>query len=304
MFELRSERLKRVENPNRYDVYDYSPLSEKFRKQIIYLFENICNHINESSSLREAEDFITFVSKRFCEEKGILDEYGNDRYDFVFLRNYILSSDDSDCLDLIEIFIKWFIYILNNKDFRKITEPFVNTLNSRFRTNNLGYEFIENQLIKKDTQYTHEEIIKPTLKLIYDENFTGVEEEFLNAHDKFINNEFKEAITESNKAFESTMKTICERKEYDYNKDKDTAKKLIDILLKTNFIPKYLSTHATGLRTTLEAGLPTVRNREGGHGQGEIPIKVTESYAKYALNLTATNISFLINLYKESIPMC
>ena len=301
MFELRSERLKRLDNPNVYDLYHYDSVSEKFRNQIIHLFfriENIFHSLGGYNFFEEIEEI-------FSEEKGVL-SMGNSTHKANVCK-YIVSCSVYDLLDLIEISIKYLKLRLdqhdknfNDQHIESIINHVTTLLNQRFKTNNLGYEFISYEIIKKDTQYIHEEIVKPALKLIHDENFKGVEEEFLEAHNKFINDEFKDTVAESNKAFESTMKTICERKAYAYNKDKDTAAKLINILLEENFIPEYLSTHFTGLRTTLQAGLPTLRNREGGHGQGDVPIEVPESYAKYALNLTATNISFLINLYVES----
>ena len=57
------------------------------------------------------------------------------------------------------------------------------------------------------------------------------------------------------------MKTICDKKGYTYDKAKDTAKTLINILESNNFYPSYMSSHMASLRTTLETGLPVVRNR-------------------------------------------
>ena len=51
--------------------------------------------------------------------------------------------------------------------------------------------------------------------------------------------------------------------------------------------------HFSALKSTLESGLPTVRNREAGHGQGPETIVVPEYIAGYALHLTASNILLL-----------
>ena len=45
----------------------------------------------------------------------------------------------------------------------------------------------------------------------------------------------KNAILEAGKAFESTMKTICDKQGYTYDKAKDTAQKLITILENNGF---------------------------------------------------------------------
>ncbi len=61
---------------------------------------------------------------------------------------------------------------------------------------------------------------------------------------------------------------------YKYNKNKDTANKLIDILCKEDFIPMSLKNHFQGLdkaltsiKTTLESGLPTFVIEKGDMGK-------------------------------------
>jgi hypothetical protein len=44
----------------------------------------------------------------------------------------------------------------------------------------------------------------------------------------------------------------------------------------------------------LESGIPTIRNKLGGHGQGQVPQRVDDEITRYALNLTGTNIIFLV----------
>jgi len=100
------------------------------------------------------------------------------------------------------------------------------------------------------------------------------------------------------KAFESTMKTICEKFNWVYDKTA-TASKLIDILLKREeLIPSYLQTHFSGLKQVLEAGVPTVRNKTSGHGQGSETKEVPEYLAAYVLHLTASNIVLIVEAYK------
>jgi hypothetical protein len=43
----------------------------------------------------------------------------------------------------------------------------------------------------------------------------------------------------------------------------------------------------------LKAGLPAVRNDAGGHGEGLASAAVTAGIARFAINLTATNLLFL-----------
>lgn len=73
---------------------------------------------------------------------------------------------------------------------------------------------------------------------------------------------------------------------------------LINIMFKDQLIPQYLANHFSGLRQVLEAGVPTVRNKTSGHGQGSIPTNVPEHLAAYVLHLTASNIVMLIEAHK------
>ena len=107
-------------------------------------------------------------------------------------------------------------------------------------------------------------------------------------------------------AFESTMKTICDRRSWDYSSKPATVKKshrcVIDVLWKHKLIPSEMQSHFTALRSTLECGLPTVRNQagQGGHGQGADVVEVPDYLAAYCLHLAASNIVFLIEAHNHS----
>jgi hypothetical protein len=82
-------------------------------------------------------------------------------------------------------------------------------------------------------------------------------------------------------------------------KQTDTAKTLISTCMDNGLIPEYLTSQFSSLRSLLESGVPTIRNRNGGHGQGESSVPVPEYLARYALNLTATTILFLVEAHKS-----
>jgi hypothetical protein len=77
----------------------------------------------------------------------------------------------------------------------------------------------------------------------------------------------KECLNECLKAFESTMKVICAKRKWPF-KPTDAAKELIDVCLKHDLIPPLIQSHIGGVRAALESGIPTIRNRLSGHGQG------------------------------------
>ena len=89
------------------------------------------------------------------------------------------------------------------------------------------------------------------------------------------------------------MKAIHEKHSWPYDPD-STSNKLIDSCLKNELVPKYLqSQFSSVLKLLLASGIPTIRNKEGGHGQGTEVSTVPEHLASYTLHLTATNLLFL-----------
>jgi hypothetical protein len=101
---------------------------------------------------------------------------------------------------------------------------------------------------------------------------------------------------EALKAFESTMKAICDARRWKY--ERNTAKDLIAVVLKEGLIPEYLQTEIAGLRNLLEASVPTVRNKTSGHGQGSTPKPMPPHLAAYALHSAASNIVLLIQAHE------
>lgn len=184
-------------------------------------------------------------------------------------------------------------------DTNKMVDAAINELNYRFRQHNLGYEFVNGEIIRIDNKVMHQEVVKPALRLLYEEGFDGAEEEFRKAFEYRRKGDNRNAILEAGKSFESTMKTICDKKGYTYDKAKDTAKTLINILENNNFYPIYMSSHMASLRNTLETGLPVVRNKNAGHGQGSTVVPISDEFAEYALNLAAINIVLLVGIYKR-----
>jgi uncharacterized protein DUF7014 len=78
-----------------------------------------------------------------------------------------------------------------------------------------------------------------------------------------------------------------------------TAKDLIKTVLANGLIPKELENHFNNLRSAMESGLPTVRNRTSGHGQGAVPVEVEDHITACALHLAAANIILLVEAHRS-----
>jgi hypothetical protein len=75
------------------------------------------------------------------------------------------------------------------------------------------------------------------------------------------------------------------------------AKELVKVLLDRDLIPAELQSHFSALRAAMESGLPTLRNKTSGHGQGPEPRYLPPHFAAYALHLAAADIVFLVEAH-------
>ena len=299
VYELFSRRNRdKTKDP---DVYNYDKFPEGFRNQFLHIMLDVFEELKFSCS-NPIQEFCRI----FAREKGMPSIYSRCRHEINTWNafcEYALNCSEIDFVDLMDFA---FAALVANKDVRnhinynsKSFVEAIDELNERFKQHNLGYEFSNGMIIKKTNKVTHETIVKPALKLLCDEEFKGAEEEYLNAWKQFMDGDNQGAILNAAKAFESFMKILCSKMHYTFDKEKDTAKKLLEHLKSNDFFPSYLEKHLNALITTLESGAPTVRNKTAGHGQGEERISVPDDYATYVMNLVASNIVFLHSIYKE-----
>ena len=135
--------------------------------------------------------------------------------------------------------------------------------------------------------------------MLSDPMYKGANAEFLSAHKHYRAGEYKECLNDCLKSFESCLKSICDKWHWEYDKDRDAANRLIKLVFDKGLIPTFMQSHFTALRSTLESGVPTVRNKLASHGQGRQIIEVPQHIAAYALHLTASNILLLANADAE-----
>jgi tetratricopeptide (TPR) repeat protein len=222
------------------------------------------------------------------------------------LSDFFFSVEDTEkALDIIELSFRFIDQYTRDNNYRHYSQPSitaddaVKVLNQRFLEHGVGYKYEAGMLIRIDSGLIHAEVVRPILDLLRAEEYKGANEEFLKAHEHYRHQRYQECMNECLKAFESIMKAICHKRKWQYNQQKDTAKVLIDTCFKNNLIPKFLENHFTALRSCLESGVPTVRNKMSGHGQGVQLSTVPDYMAGYLLHLTATSILLMVEAEKQ-----
>jgi len=304
VFDLFSKRQKRVrgEVP---DVYVYDDLPQPLRVQIVHIIKDAFGIDNYGSD--HAAKAYKLVNQTLCREFGVfqLIKYPESDQHAVF--NFFLQEEAVErALDVVELCFKLIqIYIGEDQSYQYYTNRSITAdaalaeLNERFKEHGVGYQFESGEIIRVDSQFLHAEAVKPTLAVLRDNNFKGANEEFLKAHEHYRHGRYKECLVDALKAFESTMKTICNLRGW-HTQPTDTAKKLIATCVNNGLFPAYFDSQFSSIRSLLESGVPTVRNKNGGHGQGEVPVAVPEYLARYTLNLTATTILFMVEAHQAT----
>lgn len=309
IFDLFSYR-KRVSERDVPDVLIYDTLSQELRVQVIHIWRDAIGPYyiygrHDFSKVHENNEAWQFIHQTIAREHGIftLSDAHNiqERCERYFLEN---ASVDS-ALDVIEVA---FIYIdttgrgfgIPNRQIRGIkqtAESAINELNVRFRRAGVGYQFDQGKLFRVDSELIHSEVVRPALRFLNEPGFEGPRDEFIKAHSHYRAGETKDAITNANNAFESTLKVVCEKRRWSYPRGARAAE-LLKTVRKHGLLPDYLDNSFDQLAATLHSGLPKVRGEQGAHGQGSKPRQTPDYVAAYALHLAAAKILFVVNAHK------
>lgn len=307
IFETFSKRQKRLERAGKQDVYQYENLPHEFRVQIIHIWKSSIGRYYMprdafGGEASPANVFSETIHNTLTRELGVfaLSEAMDDPN--IQCQQYLLKTDTSGALDIIELSFRVIERIVKNKrpyeaEITQDADSAIEELNHRFQEHGIGYQYVNGDLVRIDSEFIHAEAVKPTLSLLHELGFDGPAEEFILGYEHYRHGRHKEAIAEALKSFESTMKAICTARNWTVPPGA-TAKPLISILLTNGLIPADLESHFTGLRSAMESGLPTMSNRRGRHGQGSDTVTIPPHFAAYALHLAASNIVFLVRAHK------
>jgi hypothetical protein len=249
IFDLFSKRQKKLrgEIP---ELYIYENFSENFKIQIIHIWDDVIAS-NSYSSIKDQS--FKNIHDILCREYGVFNLVSHRMSPKDNIRNFFLKENDSEkVLDVIELFFKYInLYVRENshrfEDQKIDSDEAIAELNERFKEHGIGFSFENNEIIRVDSTYIHSEITKPTISLLWNKNFKGANDEYMNAHEHYKNGRNKECLNDCLKAFESCLKTICKIKGWNYN-ETDTAKKLIKVCFDNNLVPSYTQNQFTSLQ--------------------------------------------------------
>jgi hypothetical protein len=312
IFNLFSKRQKQLRGEVS-DVYIYDDIPQPLRVQIIHILQDTLGSENDYTSCPhqykypKVRNAYNIMNKALCQEYGVFSLVDSPDHECVVKDIFKFFLNEENCervLDVIELGFRLIDRITRDWQYKKDrnasekADAAINELNARFREHGVGYEYQNGEIIRVDSEFIHAEAVKPALKLLSQSHYKAANEEFMQAHEHYRHRRYKDCLTWALKSLESTMKAICEKRNWAYNQN-DTANRLIEICFDKGLIPTFWQSHFSALRATLESGVPTARNIMGGHGNGTSPTEVPHHLASYCLHMTASTLVFLIEAEKN-----
>jgi hypothetical protein len=219
----------------------------------------------------------------------------NDRMYLNELVNFLLKEEDVDRqLDVVELSFRYIDhltkkYYLEQDNTSEVVDDAITELNNRFKEHGVGFQFIEGEIVRVDSELIHVEAVVPARRLLNEKNYHGAQQEFLRAYEHYRHGKHKEALNDCLKSFESTMKTICDKRKWPYNPNA-TAKVLIQVCFDNDLVPSFWQHHFSSLHSMLESSIPTGRNKLSEHGQGTTPTVAPDYLVAYMLHMTASTL--------------
>lgn len=293
-------RRKRLAQGEHSDVYSYDELPQKVRVQIIHILRDAIGPYTAYSD-PPGKSVYNYIVRVMRKELGVffLGNYQNEDADEELLAWFQAETEIDRMIDFLELSMRLIDMHVRSEKYafegvvRTSPDDAISEINARLLEGAIGYSYQSGQIIRVDSQVAHAEIVVPALQLLSAPEFATANKEYLAAHSAFRAGDHETAIVECAKAYESTLKIIGTKRGWPITSN-DPAKKLLDAAYAAGFIEPALQAEFSALRAVLESGVPTVRNKQGGHGAGSTPRNVPQELAAFQLHQTAAAIIFLV----------
>lgn len=295
------------------DVYVYDQAPPALRQQIVYLLRDVIGgyHIrNAAGTLQRAPGAADWdhVHDAAVRELGRAE-----------LPQGMKSANKADAVELAITYERYFNYWMTVVEIaiqrvdtvvrdrrgglypgaKMTAAEALEDINTRFRENGVGLQFEGGIFTRVDSDFLHQSATRPALHLMRTEGFDGAREEFLRAHERYREGKFESALQEALKAAESVLKSIHDKRSWEYDKRMPFKKLLLSAKDHGLFPASMEDYYLGGLEKLLVSGLPAQRNQAGGgHGQGSTPKPIPSHVCGFALHQAASNIVFLVESYR------
>jgi hypothetical protein len=209
IYETYTKRQRRFESAGKQDVYKYDDIPEEFRVQVVHIWKDTIGPYRTRSYGRVSpgNDLWLEIHDTLARERGVFRLGGHVGDPYQTCSSYLLTADTGQVLDIIELTFRVIDRVVIDRvvrrwnseqrylaEVRQNPDDAIEELNQRFKEHAIGYQYIEGILVQLDSQFVHEEIVKPALALLNAAGFDGPAEEFIGAFEHYRHGRNKEAI--------------------------------------------------------------------------------------------------------------
>jgi hypothetical protein len=118
----------------------------------------------------------------------------------------------------------------------------------------------------------------------------------MTAHRHLREGKLRDCNTAALRAMENALKVICDARGWVYQKG-DTVNGSWQLCDAKGLFPEYLGGYCDNLMGAMKAGVPKIRDRQGGHGAAPGDEPIPDHIGAFALHLTAANIVLLVKAH-------
>lgn len=191
-------------------------------------------------------------------------------------------------LDLIEA---WYSHLSDGEK-----SPFQVEVNGVFHDYNQPWRLVEGKIVRMDSrQFERDLKIKYASLLdgvsVLQPVFNSALTEYRDAIEAFAKNDYKDAVLNAERSYESVLKIVC-------GEGTGTANKLKEAYLASKYIEDVPENVRGGFGAQVLMSLPFIRNNLNvGHGNGLNNVKISKELANLSLNLCAALCTYIIDVY-------
>jgi hypothetical protein len=205
----------------------------------------------------------------------------------VDLKAFVAGCYPSQVFDVAELF---YVQIPDDQKLSLQSE-----INAAMEDENSTWRLADGQFFQVDSGFL-DLLIADSYELMKAQGYEGALDEFNEARNDLLAADFKGAIVNACKSFESVLKAVT-------NVPAGNASTLIRGLPASRFYEGMPEGFQQAFGESVLMVLPFLRNRLGGHGQGEVVQDVPKLYADLAINLGAALNLFVIRRSLELRPV-
>ena len=209
---------------------------------------------------------------------GLLEDDGCGNAEFD-LKAFLLNCDSARVFDTIQF---WHDELSPDRQHSLQQE-----LNGIFAEESCAWVFCDRSFFQIDSKFLEEKVHAQVHELLNGNGFMGALEEFVEARNDFASGDFKGTILNAGKAFESVLKTIlCQ--------DEGVAGDLIKTLAQNEILADVPENLKKAFESKVLQAVPLLRNKMGGHGQGQHVVVVSRELSELCLNLAGSVILYCV----------